>query len=443
MTSNKKIFLIPGVLGGIVVFILSIAFKSSPLVQPNVDKSRLVSVQTLTLQQSAPSILAFGRVEPKNSWQAISEVSGKVIYRHPDLESGRFLTAGTLVIVIDPLEYELKQAQALANVDATKAQLTRLLQQKKNLNDSLDIEQQKLKLIEQEYQRKLTLKKKNLISNSDLEAQKQTLLAQKKLHQDLNSALKLLPDDRKVIEAQLNVNKALLADAKRQLENTKLVLPFDTRIAAVKVEEKQAISVGSVLFEGDKLGAVEIEAQLSLQDAAILMASVHISPEQGVLPNIERLGFTANIVLQLGNKSYQWPATLTRISESIALDQATVGFYLEVDQDLKQLNINKKPSLIKGMFVSANIQGFASEQFMISEKALHGNQVYVMDDNGTLSLRKVKVNFRNHNGVAIIGDIKEGELLILNDLIPAISGMSLKTMSERPELSVKVQESSL
>ena len=446
MISNKKRLLIPGVLAGVLTIVLSIVFKSSPKVEPNFDNSRLVSVQALSLQSSAPAILAFGRVEPKRSWQAIAEVSGKVIYRHPQLEPGRLLAAGTLVLAIDPLQYELKQVQALANVNSTNAQLTRLEQEQKNLNSSLDIEQEKLKLVDQEYQRKLALKKKKLISSSDLEGQKQMLLAQKKLMQDLSSALKLLPDDKKVVKAQLDVNQALLEDAKRQLKDTRLVLPFDARIAAVNVEQAQAASLGSVLFEAYELGSVEVEAKLSLQDAEMLMDSVQTLPEQGGLPNVEQLGFVANVALQMGKKIHQWPAKLTRIADNINSEQATIGFYLEVNQDVKQLDFGNKPPLTKGMFVSANIQGFSSDQFIIPEKALHGDQVYVMDSNNQLSLRAVQVKFRNHQGVAITGDIKEGERLILNDLIPAISGMSLKTKEipvKTKEMSIKKQESNL
>jgi hypothetical protein len=429
MTRLKKRFLIPGVLAGIIILVLSIVFRSSPSVQPNFDKARLVEVEPLSLKPNSPSVVAFGRVEPKNSWQAIAEVSGKVVYRYPELEVGRLLPAGTLVLKVDPLAYELKQTQASANVSASNAQLKRLLQEQKNINASLSIEKEKLALVEQEYQRKLSLQQKKLISSSDLESQKQTLLIQKKLVQDLSSALSLIPDDTKVAEAQLNVNEALLVDAQRALDDTRLTLPFDARVSTVNVEASQAVSVGEVLFEVDKLGAVEVKAELSLQDAEMLMASVNLQSEQGRLPDIESLGLKADVALQVGNKVYQWPAKLTRVAGSVDAEQATMGFYLEIVQDIQQLGIAKKPLLTKGMFVAANIYGFASEQFMIAEKALHGDQVYVMDENKQLSIREVKVLFRNKTGVAISGDIKAGELLILNDLIPAIPGMSLKTQT--------------
>jgi multidrug efflux pump subunit AcrA (membrane-fusion protein) len=385
----------------------------------------------VTLTNSAPEVIAYGRVNPKNSWQAIAEVSGKVVYRHPALETGRLLKAGTLVLKIDPLEYQLKQSQAQANVNMANAQLKRLDQEKNNLITSLNIEKQKLALEEQEYQRKLELKKKSLISNSEVEAQKQSLLIQTKLVQDLTSSLKLLPDDKKVAQAQVNINQALLDDAQRQLDNTEIVLPFDARIAAVSIEQAQAVSMGNMMFEAQQLGTVEVKAELSLHDAELLMLSVKDNKVHNeTLPDIEKLGLAANIELQIGAKNHQWPATLTRISDNINPEQATIGFYLEVQQDFKGLDLKTKPPLTKGMFVSARITGFESQQFVIPEKALHGEHIYIIDDDNKLSIRPVTVHFRNRQGVAISGDFKAQERLVLNDLIPAIPGMSLKVNEE-------------
>ncbi|PKF63110.1 HlyD family secretion protein [Psychromonas sp. psych-6C06] len=440
MNPVKKRLLIPGILAGVIILVLAILLKSSPEVQPNFDKARLVEVQSLVLTESAPEVIAYGRVAPKHSWQAIAEVSGKVIYRHPDLESGRLLTAGTLVLQIDPLEYQLKHAQALANVNIANAQLMQIEQQQKNLTDSLNIEKQKLSLVNQEYQRKLELQKKNLISNSEVESQNQTLLGQTKLVQDLSSSLKLLPDDKKVAQAQLNINQALLEDAQRQLKNTNIVLPFDARIAAVDIEQAQAVTIGNTMFEAQQLGTVEIKAELSLKDAESLMLSVQQDKtSNGDFPNIEKLKLNANIELQMGNRLNQWPATLTRIADNISPEQATIGFYLEVKQNIKALDLTDKPPLTKGMFVTARLQGFQSQQFIIPEKALHGDQIYIMDSDNNLSIRKVNIHFRSKHGVAISGDFKAQERLILNDIIPAIPGMALKTQGSAEESANKEQ----
>ena len=425
--NNKKRFLPLGVAVGLLILVASVVFKSAPEVQKNIDNSRLVDVMPLALFNSAPEVIAYGRVEPKHTWQAIAEVSGKVIYRHPELESGRLLTAGTLVLKIDPLEYQLEQTQALANVNVANTQLTRLDLEEKNLQISLDIEKQKLAIENQEYQRKLELKNKKLISNSELDAQKQSLLIQTKLVSDLNSTLSLMPDDKNVALSQLKVNQALLDDANRQLKNTQLTLPFDARIAGVSVEQAQVVTMGNTLFEAHQLGNVEVKAELSLKDAEMLMASViNTTSANNELPDVEQLGLKSHIELQMGSKINQWPATLTRIADNINPDQATIGFYLEVEQDFKHLDLANKPPLTKGMFVSAHLAGRSSPQFMVPEKALHGEQIYIMGSDNKLIIRHVQVNFRNTQGVAIIGNVNVADKLVLNDLIPAIAGMSLK-----------------
>ena len=432
MTSLKRRYVFPGIAAGFLILFAAIALRSSPELQAGLDKSRLVEVVELKKQQSMPVIKAYGRVAPKHSWQGIAEVGGKIIYRHPELETGRLIKADTLVLVIDPLEYELKLAQAEANYNGAQAQLVQLNQQEINLQTSLEIEQQKLTLVDQEYQRKKALNVKNLISKSELETQKQALLAQRNLVQDLNSSLSLLPDDRKVTQAQVKVNQALLNDAQRQLDNTQFTLPFDARIAEVNIERAQAVSNGAVLFEAHQLGAVEIKAELSLQDAETLITSISDIPRDNAsLPSIEKVNFDSHVEINMGKKHHQWQAKLTRIADTINPDQATIGFYLEVEQDFNDINPVKRPPLTNGMFVTAYIHGYPSEQFVIPEKALHGDKVYLMDTEGKLQIKLVDVVYRTDDGVAITSQsneilLIEGEQVITNDLIPAIAGMSLK-----------------
>ncbi len=431
MSLSKKLLIIPGIAIGITCLVLAIKLKPAAPVDPRVDRARLVDTQVLAKQSSAPQIKGFGRVAPKHNWQAVAEVSGRLIYKNPLVEKGRLLPAGTLLLKIDPLEYELKLAQAEADRNASQAQLGRLDQQVENTKTSLAIEQERLNLANDEYQRKVKLKQKSLISSSDLENQKQQLLAQRKLVQDLESALKLHPDDRKVTLAQLKVNQARLEDSRRQLEKTELVLPFDARIAQVNIEEDQVVNVQSVMLEAYKLDMVEIEAQVSLQDMRNLVRSISMFPQPGQLPSIDKLKLNASVHLTNSGITFNWPANVTRVSETVNPKQGTVGIFLEVKQNYRSMDLSSNPPLAKGMYVQASIQGFDSEQFVVPERALHGNQIYLMDENNTLKVVPVTVLFRNKSGVAISGDIALGQRLILNDLIPAIPGMQLKTVENK------------
>ncbi|WP_259394912.1 efflux RND transporter periplasmic adaptor subunit [Shewanella sp. SR44-3] len=345
MNPNKKALALYGTLLGLLVLVIAIALKPSPPV--NLSHSRAVLVDTIVLNKTslAPSIEGFGRVAPKQAWDAIAEVSGKVIYRHPQLESGRMLPKGVKVLAIDPLEYQFKLAQAQAALHSTQAQLTRLEQQQRNLNASLKIESQKLVLAEQEYQRKLSLKKRQLVSSSELESQNQALLVQTKMVEDLQSSLKLLPDDTKVTLAQLNVDEAKLQDAQRKLAQTQVFLPFEARIATVNVEIDQVVTQGMTMLSAHKLGAAEIKAEVSLSDMRTLVSSLAQLPKEPSLPSVELLDLSATVNLHIADHHFQWPAQVTRIAERVDPNQASLGLYLEVAQDYHQLDLLKSPPL--------------------------------------------------------------------------------------------------
>ena len=61
-----------------------------------------------------------------------------------------------------------------------------------------------------------------------------------------------------------------------------------------------------------------------------------------------------------------------------------------------------------------------------AERALRGDKVYLMDAEQKLVIKPVAVLFRHEQWVAIEGELNPGDTLVLNDLIPAIPGMSLK-----------------
>jgi hypothetical protein len=177
-----------------------------------------------------------------------------------------------------------------------------------------------------------------------------------------------------------------------------------------------------------QLGTVEIKAEMSLKDMNTIRMSIESSPVSPQLLAIEALQLPARVEFQTADIHYKWPAKVTRVAETINPDQATVGVYLEVSQAFPELQLMErgKPPLTKGMFLSAYIQGFASAQFVIPERALRGDKIYVMDSDDRLVIKPVDVLFRSAAGVAIAGDLNEGEQLVLNDLIPAIPGMTLR-----------------
>lgn len=430
MKLNRKILILPAVLVGVAVLTLAINLRSTPGIKPALNKARPVDVISLQQLPLAPVVTGFGRVKPKVEWQAIAEVSGKVVYRHPGLEKGRVLDAETVLLKIDPLDYELRLAQAEADVSSSQAQLAKLAQEEQNLKTTLKIEKNRLAISKKELTRKKELRRKGLTSQSAVDLEQQNTLASQKVVQDIENQLIVLPNERKVTIAQLEVNQSQVAEAKRSLEKTVVTLPMDARISSVDIEQNQVVNTQQSMVVAHGIDTMEIDAQVALHDMQVLASSLtQYTAHADGRPRADQLDLTASIQLSSGNFQQQWPAKVARISDTVSANQATVGVILEVDQDYSQLSPESAPPLVNGMFVEARLSGQANAHWVIPERALHGDKIYLVDDKNTLMIQAVKVLFRRAGKVAIDGELSSQLLLIVNDLLPAVSGMELQVVT--------------
>ncbi len=428
---NRKLLFIPALMAGILILVLAVKLRPSPSSKPALERSRAVDVITLHQQPLAPQVTGFGRVKPKVEWKAISEVSGKVIFRHPELEKGRVLDAGTVILKIDPLDYQLTLAKAEADISSSEAQLAKLDLEEKNLKSTLKIEKNRLAISKKEVTRKEELRRKGLTSQSALDLEKQSYLASQKVVQDLESQLQVLPKERRVSEAQLQVNQSKVEEAQRSLSKTEIVLPIDARISSVDIEQNQVVNMQQTMLVAHGIAEIEVDAQVALHDMQALASSLnHYTAHADGRPRADQLALQASIQLASGQFVQQWTAKVARISDTVSANQATVGVILEVAQDYSQLSPETAPPLVNGMFVQATLEGQDNPHWVIPERALHGDKVYLLSDDNTLSIKPATVLFRREGLVAVQGDFIAEQQLVVNDLLPAVEGMALRVVSK-------------
>ena len=438
MKMNKKLLFFPALAVGVIALVLAVKMKPDLSVKPAGDRARLVETTPLELRAMAPKAIGFGKIAPKIEWKAIAEVTGKVVYRHPRLEKGQVLQAGTEILRIDPLDYELKLVQAQADLKSAQTSLAKLYQEEDNLKQTLKIESNRLVISNKELQRKQNLRKKGLTSQSDVDQQEQSALSQRKLVLDIENQIGLMPDEKRVAEALVKVNTSKVEEAHRSLEKTIIKLPYDLRIAAVDIEQNQVVNLQQTMVTAHGMDVMEVEAQLSIHDMHTLASSLgEFNRDESGIPQPDMTFINASIELSSGNMKATWPAKVSRISETVDPNQATAGVILEIKQDYRNLNPNSVPPLVNGMFVRAFIEGQANPSWVIPERALHGDKIYLMDEANKLTIQPVTVLYRRDNQVIIDGDLSQGDKLILNDLLPAINGMLLKEATVTKEESAQ------
>jgi RND family efflux transporter MFP subunit len=430
--SKKWVILIPVIAG--VAALMALKQSSNPPVQEaRQEQARLVRVIRAPSLTVIPTAQGHGSVRPSRTWEAVAQVKGKIVEKQPALQKGAILEAHSLILRIDPADYELAIAQAEADIQATRAQLDELAAKSSNTEASLKIEQAALALNQKELARKRQLVDKGGISRSDLEVQERSLLTQQQSVQAQINTLNLFPSQKALLEAQLARHMATLASARRSLANTEIRLPFTSRIAEVNVEQGQYVREGELLVTADALDKAEIEIQIPITQMSHL---VHASRPIDVLTldpgdALQQIGLSATATLQENGLSASWEARFARLSDTLDPKTRTVGVIVEVDEPYANVMPGRRPPLVKGLFVQVTLAGKARpDSLVVPRSALHAGRLYVVNGQQRLEIREVEVEMLQPGFATIAAGLQPGEQVVISDLVPAIQEMLLKPVQD-------------
>lgn len=430
----KPFLLAPPILLGAAVLAWQITGKEPPDHGPPEEVARSVRVIEVKPVTFIPRAIGFGFVEPGKVWDGVAQVEGQVVYRHPELERGRILEAGTELLRIDPTDYELAVARAEANLASSRAQLEELTVERENLEKSTEIERRALQLQQRELERQESLVAKGTASRAKVDQAETVLLTQRQRLQDLENQLRLLPTRGGVLQASVKLNEAELKEAQVNLERTVIRLPFTARIAETAAEQTQFVRSGDTLVVADSIDQAEVSVQVPLDRMRPLI------PPGLELTNLTdreltqlsgKLGLSARLRLPIPGFTGTWDGRFDRVSDTVDPKTRTLGVIVIVDQPYRQAVTGEHPPLTKNMFVQVELAGPArTERLVIPRVALHeaaggSFSVYLIGDDNRLKRQNVVPGVLQGDLVLIDQGLEAGALLVVSDLVPAAEGMLL------------------
>ena len=437
------LFLVPVAVGAAAVG-YAVKYRDGPERTPPEERVTPVRVVTVPSVDVVPRALGYGSASPGRVWEAVAEVSGTVIHRHPELEKGSILRAGTELLRIDDTDYRLAVAQIEANIRSAEAQLAVLDVRAANTKRSLAIEERSIGLARKELERKQSLVGQGTISQAAVDQEERAVLAGEQAVQNLRNAMNLLPAERSVLEATLDQLKAQLETGRRNLTRTTIHAPFHCRIAEVNVEKAQFATKGKVLVVVDSLDVAEVTAQVPVGSLLPLMPpDIELPLEPGAaMPRIrEVVGLGALVRLRAGRGDIEWPARFSRISDTVDRRTRTVGVIVAVDNPYRQAASSRQPPLVKNMYVEVEIRGRPRPgAVVIPRGALVGSRVHIVGDDGRLGMREVEVDFAQTNFVVVESGLEAGERVVVSDLPYAVEGMRLEAFEDEEALAALVAE---
>jgi len=438
----QRFFTLPLIFISAIVIVVVLVKTKSPI--EHEDKTyptKAVEVMEVKKIPFRVRATAFGHVEPSVVINAKSEVSGKISYIHPDLKQGASIAKGTVVLRIEPTTFEISLNQSKAGLAGSQSSLAQLDAEQLSTKQAYAIAKQKLEVELDELARLQALWDKRLIARTTLDNEQKNVLSLEQSLQDIEGRLASFDSRRAAVKAQIKQSESQVGQSQDTIGRTEVIMPFDARVGAVSVEKDEFTPAGSILFEALGVDAVEINAQLPVQQfrplvsaglASSNQASISLqNPEnlQTALSNMQ-LETQVRLVGDLDNSTV-WAGKLIRLSESVDPTRDTLGLVIAVEKPYEGIIPGVRPPLLKGMYTSVELFAPAKSMMVIPRKSVHQGRVYISTAENTLSIRTVKVLFSQGEHLVIAeqsGDvgIKEGEQLIISDVIPVMDGMPLK-----------------
>ncbi|MFH2132354.1 MAG: biotin/lipoyl-binding protein [bacterium] len=414
--------------------------KKPPGQKTDVSRAPVARVMTITPMDLLPRAFGNGTAEPVRVWKAIAQVSGKIVFTHPQLQKGKVVKKDTVLLRIDPSEYKIAISQLKTRIQSFKIQLEEQQVQEKNNQQLLKIQEKTLAIKQKELARQKNLYERQILSVNDYETQLQGLIAQQAQVQSIQNSLNLAPYQRNQLIAQMEQAEGDLANAELQLSYTEMKAPFDIQIAAVNNKSSEFVQKGQTIFEGNDISAVEIEAQFVPGSARPVFISLQ-DRFKGLDVNTPSLGAhlgTTALVRIPGDNfgDLVWPAQLNRFSDTIDTETRTMGLIFIVKNELGNNNKPRQRPLFNGLYCEVELRGkMIRNALVIPRSAVHpNNTVYLLTTDNKLEIRTIQPAFTLENVVMVEQGIKAGETLILSDVIPAVSGMVIDPVEDTETL---------
>ena len=419
------VFLLP-VAGAILLAAQLAARAEGPVRLAQAQPGLAVRVATVEAGPLVPEAQGWGNVRPAETWSAIAEVRGTVVWRAPDLAAGRLLRAGTEVLRLDPADYQLAIAQAEADLASLRAESAQIAAEAANTGRVLELEQARVALVETDAQRARDLVAQGTAAPARADEAERALLSARRTVVELQNALALIPPRQDRNAAQVARTEAALARARRDLAHTVVTVPFDMRITAAPAELYQFVAAGQVMVAGEGFAQAEVLAQLPVAAFQRLLSGVSV--EGGVLEVLDRQpGARLSAEVEpVGNPGQVWPGRVDRTEAALEARARTVQVVVVVDDPIEGARPPERIPLVSNLQARVTLRGPELPSVIaIPAGALHGGLVYLADAQDRLELRPVQVAFRQGDLAVIASGLEGGERLVLDDIAPAVPGMAL------------------
>jgi RND family efflux transporter MFP subunit len=379
-----------------------------------------VLVETIEVEETTQNMIIrnYGTVRSGETLDITAEVRGTIVEMASSFEEGDYFPKGAFLMRIDPRSYRLTVDRLVSDIKRLDAEISKIRQERSNLQRSLDIAKEDLQLAESEYARNRSLAKRKVVSQTQLDQIRQRWLTSRQKAQEIENAIALIAPRINLLNAQRSSALTQIQQARLDLERTEISAPFDCRVAEKKVETGQYVSAGTRIASIYNVGIMEVEVRIPPRDIVWLhFRSGESVTLKGDPPASVRITFDA------GTQTIQWDGFVARIKGQMEEKTRTLPVVVEIENG----HPDTGHPLMPGMFVEVEIVGKAVKGlFLLPQEAVHeDNTVYTIEDE-KVRIKAVNVLRRVDNLLYVNKGLEDGDRVITRFPGIATEGMKVR-----------------
>ena len=328
-----------------------------------------------------------GSVIPRTQTNVVAQVSGIIMSISDNFVAGGFLRSGEVLLEIDPSDYRTAMKRAEAALASREA-----------------------KLAEEK-------------SRSEQALKDWRNLGRKGNPPDLVMRKPQLADAL----ANVHAAEADLEKARRDLQRTKVTVPYDGLLREKTVDIGQYVTPGTRLGVSFAVDTAQVRLPLAAADLAFLDLPRTMSTELEDYPEV-------SLEADFGEVTRTWQARLIR-TEGVLDESSRVLYAVASVQDpYGLLGESQQDELRMGTFVRAQISGRYVENVVVLPRFVlrKDNTVLVANKERELEVRDVVVVRSEARQVFITSGVKDGEMVVTTTLDAPIPGTRLTFTGEEP-----------
>ncbi len=363
---------------GVMVAIFLISTRPELAAKPVVERIWTVASVPATSTTVQPERRFFGRIVAGREIDIRPEVSGTILEIGPNFIEGGVVRKGELLVRLDPFDSEAKLREIEADLSGNRAMLER--------------DRERIELLQRDVKRRSRLAGSGHSSEKALDDAKLNL-----------SDAKQREIERRNTITRLEVD---LDRTKRDIEDSRIVAPFDGFLVGVTTAIGKFVNIGDVVAKMIRAESLEARFHVGNREFTRFLSD----------------GNYQDVQVKVFWAGQSFDGTLDRIESEVQTASGGVEVFARIE------GIGLRTNLRPGAFVEVRVPGPRYEDVTrVPEEAVYGGDTVYRITGDRLDPRRVRIVARDGKDLLIRGDYEASDMIVTTRFPEIGPGLKVRT----------------